>query len=127
MIKATLPDGTKMIKGEEIIKINDVLVKNPQTVAPGVVIGEIIECPRCGHIACVCKVNQEHVEGCKFRLAVTCNIPIECDHGYDVCPECDPCTCSLVLGWEQNRIAFDDAEESMSLFWVEYRRTHSHT
>lgn len=35
-----------------------------------------------------------HAEDCKLRLAVMCTTPVECDHGYDVCPECDPCTCS---------------------------------
>lgn len=47
----------------------------------------------CGHISCVCAILRGHVDGCKFRLAATCAIPIECDHGHDVCPECDPCTC----------------------------------
>ncbi len=23
---------------------------------------------------------------------------IECEHGYDVCPECDPCTCGKGVG-----------------------------
>ena len=38
----------------------------------------------------------EHVEGCRRRKAATCAIPIECDHGFDVCPVCDPCTCAEV-------------------------------
>lgn len=28
---------------------------------------------------------------------MVCPVGIECDHGYDVCPVCDPCTCSSVL------------------------------
>jgi hypothetical protein len=50
-------------------------------------------CPKCKHFACVCKTLEEHHESCLFRLAVTCAISIECDHGFDVCPTCDPCTC----------------------------------
>ena len=50
------------------------------------------EC-RCGHIACVCNIETNHSEDCKFRRAATCSVGIECEHGYDVCPICDPCTC----------------------------------
>ena len=35
-----------------------------------------------------------HHYRCKFRVAETCAIPIVCKHGFDVCPQCDPCTCS---------------------------------
>lgn len=34
-----------------------------------------------------------HAEACEFFIAETCAIAIECEHGYDVCPTCDPCTC----------------------------------
>lgn len=34
-----------------------------------------------------------HEDDCRYRIATECAIPIECDHGYDVCPECNPCTC----------------------------------
>lgn len=47
----------------------------------------------CGQLACVCSVISNHHPECKFRKATTCSIPIECDHGRDVCPICDPCTC----------------------------------
>lgn len=47
----------------------------------------------CGHISCVCSVKQKHDEKCRFRIAATTPVGIECDHGYDVCPKCDPCTC----------------------------------
>lgn len=46
----------------------------------------------CGHIVCVCHIIQVHVEGCHYRLATT-GVAIECEHGFDVCPTCDPCTC----------------------------------
>jgi hypothetical protein len=32
-------------------------------------------------------------ESCPTRLAEACSVPIECEHGYDVCPVCDACTC----------------------------------
>ena len=50
-------------------------------------------CPDCKHFACVCKVINEHKQDCKFRIATAGSVAIECDHGYDVCPICDPCTC----------------------------------
>ncbi len=36
----------------------------------------------------------DHVRRCRFRIAATCAAAIECEHGFDVCPTCDPCTCS---------------------------------
>ena len=48
---------------------------------------------RGGHLACVCAVNRNHKTYCPFRRAVTVPIGIECEHGRDVCPVCDPCTC----------------------------------
>lgn len=35
-----------------------------------------------------------HQATCKFRRAATCAVGIECEHGRDCCPICDPCTCS---------------------------------
>jgi hypothetical protein len=35
----------------------------------------------------------DHTESCPTRLAEACSVPIECEHGYDVCPVCDACTC----------------------------------
>lgn len=52
------------------------------------------DCRGCGHLACVCGIIEGHPDPeCRFRRSATCPVPIECDHGYDVCPECDPCTC----------------------------------
>lgn len=53
----------------------------------------MIGCPVCDHLACVCSVRAGHVENCKFRIAAAGAVGIECDHGRDVCPICDPCTC----------------------------------
>ena len=36
--------------------------------------------------------NTKHDPDCKFGKAAG-GIAIECEHGYDVCPICDPCTC----------------------------------
>ena len=48
----------------------------------------------CELIECVCTLARAHHRSCKFRRALTCAIPISCDdHGFDVCPTCDPCTC----------------------------------
>lgn len=55
---------------------------------------EELACSTCGHFACVCGIRKKHAEGCRFRTAATCAVPIECDHGRDVCPVCDPCTCT---------------------------------
>lgn len=37
--------------------------------------------------------KRQHLDGCRYRLAVSGAVAIECPHGYDVCPICDPCTC----------------------------------
>jgi hypothetical protein len=50
-------------------------------------------CAVCGHIACVCVIQDRHKANCRFRISATCPVGIECDHGYDVCPICDPCDC----------------------------------
>ena len=53
---------------------------------------EIEECI-CGHISCICHFKKRHKKECLFLRAVSCSVGIECDHGFDVCPICDPCTC----------------------------------
>lgn len=55
---------------------------------------DTLACEICQHFACICGIRTEHEKGCKFRRAATCAFPIACDHGRDVCPVCDPCTCS---------------------------------
>lgn len=54
-------------------------------------------CQECGQCPCCCGVRKNHAEDCKFRKAVECSVAIECDHGHDVCSECDPCTCGVGL------------------------------
>lgn len=41
-------------------------------------------------------LDKPHDPNCRFYRAVTSPIGIECKHGYDVCCECDPCTCQEV-------------------------------
>jgi hypothetical protein len=36
---------------------------------------------------------REHRADCPERRARASVVALECDHGYDVCPICDPCTC----------------------------------
>lgn len=55
--------------------------------------GPITACSKCGHFACVCEAIAAHKPDCKFLRAVAGAVPIECEHGFDVCPRCDPCTC----------------------------------
>lgn len=48
----------------------------------------------CGQIECVCAFVEGHTDtACAFRQAVLSPTGIECLHGWDVCPLCDPCTC----------------------------------
>ena len=34
-----------------------------------------------------------HAEGCAFRKALVTSAGVACEHGFDVCPYCDPCGC----------------------------------
>lgn len=38
----------------------------------------------------------KHRRSCRFRRAMVAPVPVECEHGYDVCSECDPCTCAML-------------------------------
>jgi len=42
------------------------------------------------------RIKREHLPECAYRLASTGRVPVQCDHGFDCCPECDPCTCAAV-------------------------------
>ena len=35
----------------------------------------------------------KHHSECRF-LKASKGVPVECEHGYDVCPICDPCNCA---------------------------------
>jgi hypothetical protein len=57
------------------------------------VVDEIPYCSKCGFFDCVCQIREQHAPDCRFRIAMECPVGVNCDHGYDVCPECDACTC----------------------------------
>ena len=40
----------------------------------------------------------DHETGCRRYRAI--RTPVECEHGVDVCPVCDPCTCKNVIDEE---------------------------
>lgn len=49
----------------------------------------------CQLIQCVCLDARKHKKDCRYRISLTCAVPIACkEHGLDVCQTCDPCTCS---------------------------------
>ncbi len=73
--------------------VHDVTPVNPLGEWTPVPDGTIRACDVCGHYGCVCAIKVAHVEDCSFRRAATCAVGIECEHGRDVCPICDPCTC----------------------------------
>lgn len=58
--------------------------------------GEIERARSRGHVNV--DLAATHQPQCRFRRAVICSVGIECEHGYDVCPACDPCTCGPRLG-----------------------------
>jgi hypothetical protein len=37
-----------------------------------------------------------HASRCPLRVAAECAGAIQCDHGFDVCPQCDACTCGML-------------------------------
>ena len=41
---------------------------------------------------CACMVAHHHKD-CPRRISVSGPVGIPCDHGLEVCPECDACTC----------------------------------
>jgi hypothetical protein len=47
----------------------------------------------CGMLSCVCHLTAGHAKECRYRISLLCPVGIECEHGWDVCPICDPCTC----------------------------------
>lgn len=54
-------------------------------------------CEHCGHIleSCVCELVKEHKPDCRYRRAALLSVEIECEHGYQACPSCDPCSCGI--------------------------------
>lgn len=56
--------------------------------APGVA------CPGCGNLVeCTCDAEKKHKEDCRYLAAMRLSVELECEHGFQACPECDPCDC----------------------------------
>lgn len=51
------------------------------------------DCKDCGFYECVCQVNLQHQEQCRYRKAMNSWVSFECSHGMEACPQCDLCTC----------------------------------
>lgn len=53
-----------------------------------------VACPVCGNLAsCTCDVAAKHKPDCRFRRAAELSVELACAHGFQACPQCDPCTC----------------------------------
>lgn len=51
-------------------------------------------CGKCRNLgSCTCEVTMLHRKGCRFRRAATLSVELACPHGFQACPECDPCRC----------------------------------
>jgi hypothetical protein len=51
-------------------------------------------CPSCGNLChCTCTLAERHRERCRFLLAARLSVELACEHGFQACPICDPCTC----------------------------------
>ena len=46
-----------------------------------------------GHVRHLRSALWNHRRDCRLRIAIDGAAGIECEHGHDVCPKCDPCTC----------------------------------
>ncbi len=46
-----------------------------------------------GHVRHLRSALWNHRRDCRLRVATDGAAGIECEHGHDVCPKCDPCTC----------------------------------
>lgn len=57
--------------------------------------GRVADCT-CQMLECVCALTRLHLVSCRYRKALIRPIAISCEeHGVDVCPVCDSCTCGL--------------------------------
>jgi len=42
----------------------------------------------------VCDARKEHQPTCQYLKSLECPVGIECEHRLEICPKCDPCTCT---------------------------------
>lgn len=48
----------------------------------------------CGNLAtCTCQLEVKHKAHCRFLRAAKLSVELACKHGFQACPECDPCDC----------------------------------
>jgi hypothetical protein len=98
---SSLPPGLVLVVddgGAPRDEVDDMLDEFAKEIGAEISRAPIVACDACHHLSCVCQTLADHVQGCRFRLAVTCAIPISCvPHGLDVCAACgDVCTCDEV-------------------------------
>ncbi len=62
----------------------------------------LIFCPTCGIIreGCICQLQKAHKPDCRFMRAARLSVELACDHGFQACPICDPCTCGAAVTLE---------------------------
>lgn len=53
-------------------------------------------CETCKNlVCCVCNIDKTHKDNCLFRRAAVLSVELECEHGFQACPICDPCNCGI--------------------------------
>ena len=56
----------------------------------------------CGNlVACTCKLERRHGPDCPFARAAKLAVELPCPHGFQACPECDPCSCGAEVAPEE--------------------------
>jgi hypothetical protein len=52
-------------------------------------------CGKCGLIieSCVCALREKHMPDCRYLIAASLSVELVCEHGFQACPRCDPCSC----------------------------------
>lgn len=51
-------------------------------------------CLKCDNlVTCICTLKEQHKPNCRYLIVAGLSVEIPCDHGYQACPTCDPCTC----------------------------------
>jgi hypothetical protein len=59
-------------------------------------VGQTGSCPRCGNlVSCTCSIAKKHAADCCYRKAAELPFELACEHGFQACPVCDPCACSI--------------------------------
>jgi hypothetical protein len=74
-------------------QLRDMLKSAVESIGYNFIEGEIEACSICGYYECVCMLRTMHSPGCPYRKAMESSVSIECEHGFDICPQCDVCDC----------------------------------